>query len=153
MKTLNILIFLVFIVNASCTKSPHLSREERKAVQTEIMAFMKSMESALENPSPEKYFDCFLHTDELAVATQGQLVTNPAALRDTINTHLAMMEKQEITTKDQKICVLNNEAAVLSAAKISRITFKNGAVITYPYALTLLIVKRDGKWKVAQIHN
>ncbi len=48
---------------------------------------------------------------------------------------------------------INKEAAVLSAAKVTTITFKNGAQITMPYAWTLLIVKRDGKWKIAHAHN
>jgi ketosteroid isomerase-like protein len=89
----------------------------------------------------------------LAFATQGQLLTNPIALRDTINKHLGMVEKQSIKTNAERIFVINKDAVVLSAGKVTTITFKNGAQITMPYAWTLLIVKRDGKWKIAHIHN
>ena len=114
---------------------------------------MDSVEAVLESPQPDKYFNYFLQTDELAVATLGQLVTNHLAMRDTINKHMGVMEKQSIKTTAEKIYVINKEAAVLSAAKVTDITFKNGAQITMPYAWTLLIVKRDGKWKIAHAHN
>ena len=91
--------------------------------------------------------------DELAVATSGHLITNPTALRDTINKHLGMVEKQSIKTNAEKIFIINTEAAVLSAAKVITISFKNGAQITMPYPWTMLLVKRDGKWKIAHIHN
>ena len=153
MKTLNLLIIVMIFISLSCTQKTVLSEEDKKAVETEIHQFMTSVEASLQTPSPDEYFNYFLQTDELAVASQGQLFTNPAAVRDTINKHLGMMEKQSIKTNTEKIYVVNKEAAVLSAAKVTTITFKNGAQITMPYAWTLLIVKRDGKWKIAHAHN
>jgi hypothetical protein len=114
---------------------------------------MSSVEAVANSSSPDKYFDCFLHTDELAFATQGQLLTNPTSLHDTISKHLAFVEKQSIKTNAEKIFIINKEAVVLSVGKATTITFKNGSQITMPYAWTLLIVKRDGKWKIAQLHN
>jgi hypothetical protein len=64
-----------------------------------------------------------------------------------------MVEKQSIKTNVEKIFVINKEAVVLSAGKVTTITFKGGSQITMPYSWTLLIVKRDGKWKIAHIHN
>jgi uncharacterized protein (TIGR02246 family) len=153
MKTLNLLIIVMIFISLSCTQKTVLSEKDKKAVETEIHQFMTSVEASLQTPSPDEYFNYFLQTDELAVASQGQLFTNPAAVRDTINKHLGMMEKQSIKTNTEKIYVVNKEAAVLSAAKVTTITFKNGAQIIMPYAWTLLIVKRDGKWKIAHAHN
>ena len=153
MKTLNLLIIIMIFISLSCTQKTVLSEEDKKAVETEIHQFMASVEASLQTPSPDEYFNYFLQTDELAVATLGQLVTNPAAVRDTVNKHLGMIEKQSIKTNAERIYVINKEAAVLSAAKVTTITFKNGAQITMPYAWTLLIVKRDGKWKIAHAHN
>jgi len=153
MKTLNLLIIVMIFISLSCTQKAVLSEEDKKAVVSEIHQFMDSVEAVMESPQPDKYFNYFLQTDELAVATLGQLVTNPLAMRDTINKHMGMMEKQSIKTTAEKIYVINNEAAVLSAAKVTDITFKNGAQITMPYAWTLLIVKRDGKWKIVHAHN
>jgi len=137
----------------SCTQKTILSEKDRKAVETEIHDFMSSVEAVANSSSTDKYFNYFLHTDELAFATQGQLVTNPSALLDTINKHLAMVEKQSIKTNAEKIYVINKETAVISAAKVTTITFKNGGQITMPFAWTMLLVKRDGEWKIAHIHN
>jgi hypothetical protein len=147
-----VIIVMIFI-SLSCTQKTILTEEDKNAVETEICQFMASVEASMQTPSPDDYFNNFLQTDELAVATMGQLVTTPAALRDTIYKHMGMMEKQTIMTNAEKIYVVSKEAAVLSAAKVTTITFKNGAQITMPYAWTLLIVKRDGKWKIAHIHN
>ena len=143
----------MIFISLSCTQKTVLSEEDKKAVETEIHQFMTSVEAVMESASPDEYFNNFLQTDELAVASQGQLFTNPAVVRDTINKHLGMVEKQSIKTNAEKIYVVNKEAAVLSAAKVTTITFKNGAQITMPYGWTLLIVKRDGKWKIAHAHN
>jgi hypothetical protein len=143
----------MIFISLSCTKKTTLSEKDRKAVETEIHDFMSSVESVANSSSPDKYFDCFLHTDELAFATQGQLLTNPTSLHDTISKHLAFVEKQSIKTNAEKIFIINKEAVVLSVGKATTITFNNGSQITMPYAWTLLIVKRDGKWKIAHIHN
>ena len=91
---------------------------------------------------------------EFAIYTsQGQLVTNPTAVHDTIYVHLGMIEKQSIKTNAEKIFVINKEAAVISTAKVSTITLKSGDQLTLPYAWTLLLIKRDGKWKIAHGHN
>jgi hypothetical protein len=78
------------------------------------------------------------------------LLTDPNALRDTINAHLSMMEKQSIEPVDEKIYVINNDAVVVSMSKVTTITFKNGVQFTMPYAWTMLIVRRDGEWKIVK---
>jgi hypothetical protein len=153
MKTLNMAIIMMMFISLSCSQNNTLSEKDIKAVENEIHDFMSSVEQVANSSSPEKYFDCFLHTDELAFATQGQLLTNPTALHDTIIKHLSFVEKQSIKTNAEKIFVINKEAAVLSAGKVTTITFKNGNQITMPYAWTLFLVKRDGEWKIAHIHN
>ena len=45
------------------------------------------------------------------------------------------------------------DAAVISLASMGEITFKNGAEMKAPFALTILWVKKDGEWKVAHYHN
>jgi hypothetical protein len=122
-------------------------------VKIEIRNFMKEIESTVMTPSPEDYFNYFLHTDELAVATMGQLVTSPAAVHDTITKHLSVVKNQAITTVDEKIYVINKEAAVISTSKVSRITFLDNSQVTMPYAWTMLMVKTGGKWKIAHAHN
>ena len=53
----------------------------------------------------------------------------------------------------EKIFIINSEAAVISISRIVTITFKNDSQINMPYALTMLLVKREGKWKIAHYHN
>jgi hypothetical protein len=153
MKPLNMLIILMMLFFLSCTHETVLTQNEKKAVESEIHQFITSVEAVCKSPSPNAYYNYFLHTDELAFATQGQLVTNPSALRDTINKHLGMVEKQSIKTNAEKIYVINKEAAVISTAKVTTITLKNGGQVTMPYAWTMLLVKRNGEWKIAHIHN
>ena len=153
MKTSYVVITAIILIGLSCDREATFSVEEKKLVESEIREFMDNIEGALESASADEYFNKFIHTEELAVATQGQLVTDPKALRDTINLHLAMVEKQSIKTTNQKIFVIDEETVVLSTAKVTAITFKNGEQITIPYAWTLLLVKREGKWKIAHIHN
>jgi hypothetical protein len=63
------------------------------------------------------------------------------------------MQKQSVQTVDEKIFVIDREHAVISTSKITNITSKSGAEFTMPYAWTLLLVKRNGDWKIAHAHN
>ncbi|HBH47857.1 MAG TPA: hypothetical protein DDX98_04420 [Bacteroidales bacterium] len=153
MKKIKFVVIAFILTGISCQNEAPFSDGQKLMVEKEIKDFILKVESSLETPSPEDYFNYFLQTDELAVATQGQLLTDPNALRDTINAHLSMMEKQSIEPVDEKIYVINNDAVVVSMSKVTTITFKNGAQFTMPYAWTMLIVRRVGEWKIAQVHN
>jgi ketosteroid isomerase-like protein len=63
------------------------------------------------------------------------------------------MEKQKIETTGERIDVISDEAAVVSTSKTTTITFRNGYEMTMPYALTMLIRKVHGEWKIAHYHN
>jgi hypothetical protein len=63
------------------------------------------------------------------------------------------MEKQETKNVMDKIFVITKDAAVISTSKIVTLTFKSGGEVTMPYALTMLLVKREGEWKIAHYHN
>jgi uncharacterized protein (TIGR02246 family) len=152
MKTL-ILLFILFFIFFSCTPKTNLSEDDKKMVETEVLQFMDSLIVAFNSVSAENVFNYFLHTDEFVAATQGRLIVNPNALLDTMKVHLAVMEKQETKNEMDKIFVITNDAAVISTSKIVTVTFKNGNQFTMPYALTMLLVKRDGEWKIAHYHN
>jgi hypothetical protein len=143
----------VFFICFSCTQKTNLSEDDKKKVETEVLQFMDSLVVAFNSVSAENVFNYFLQTDEFVAATQGQLIVNPNALLDTMKVHLALMEKQESKNEMDKIFVITKDAAVISTSKIVTITFKNGNQFTMPYALTMLLVKREREWKIAHYHN
>jgi len=153
MKTLNLLIIVMIFISLSCTQKTVLSEEDKKAVEAEIHQFMDSLTAAFESVTPERVFNYFLQTDEFVVASQGNLITKPSALLDTMKVHMAFMKNQTGKTVAEKIFVINKDAAVISISRIGTITFKNESQINMPYALTMLLVKREGKWKIAHYHN
>ena len=153
MKTLNLLIIVMILIGLSCTKETSFSDEDKKLVEVEILEFMDSLIRGFDTVIPEDLFNLFLQTDELCVATQGYLIINPSSLLDSIKVHTAVMEKQVNKPVMDKIFVISKDAAVISTSKVATITFKSGDEVTMPYALTILLVKRDGKWKIAHYHN
>ena len=153
MKTLNLLIIVMILIGLSCTKETSFSDENKKLVETEILKFMDSLVVAMNSVSADNVFKYFLQTEEFVVATQGQLIVNPSSVLDTMKVHLAVMEKQVNKPVMDKIFVISKDAAVITTSKVTTITFKSGGEVTMPYALTMLLVKRDGKWKIAHYHN
>lgn len=153
MKTLNFLIIVMILISISCTQKTVLSEEDKKAVETEIVQFMDTLVAAMNSASADNFFKYFLQTEEFVVATQGQLIVNPSSVLDTMKVHLAFMEKQVNKPIMDKIFVITKDAAVISTSKVATITFKSGGEVTMPYALTMLLVKREGKWKIAHYHN
>ena len=152
MKTLNLLIIVMILIGLSCTKETSFSDENKKLVETEILEFMDSLVVAMNSVSADNVFKYFLQTEELVVVTQGQLIVNPSSVLDTMKVHLAVMEKQVNKPVMDKIFVISKDAAVISTSKVTTITFKSGGEVTMPYVLTMLLVKRDGKWKIAHYH-
>lgn len=153
MKTLNLLIIVMILIGLSCTKETSFSDEDKKLVEAEILEFMDSLVVAFNSVSADNVFKYFLQTEEFVVATQGQLIVNPSSVLDTMKVHMAVMEKQVNKPVMDKIFVISKDAAVISTSKVTTITFKSGGEVTMPYALTMLLVKRDGKWKIAHYHN
>lgn len=152
MKT-RLIFLLLLIANFSYTQTTVLSKEDKKAVETEIHQYMDSLIKVFETVIPEDAFNFFLQTDEFCTATQGYLMTNPSALLDTMKVHTATMKNQSIKPVADKIFVINKDAVVISTSKVTTITFKNDSQVTMPFALTMLLVKREGKWKIAHYHN
>jgi len=153
MKTFSYLISILIITALSCTKQTGLSGNDKKLVETDIHQFMDSLDAAFQSVSPDRVFKYFLQTDEFAVASQGNLMTNPTALLDTMKVHMAFMKNQVAKPVAEKIYIINKDAVVISSSKVATVTLKNESQITVPYALTMLLVKRDGKWKIAHYHN
>jgi|GEM_PF-2379044 len=153
MKRVSLFLISGLILASSCTKQGSLSDLEKENIKSEVRQFIKTVESEAEDANAEAYKKHFLNTDELAVASQGQLITSYNALCDTIDAHFSVMQKQSVQTVDEKIFVIDREHAVISTSKVTTITFKDGAEFTMPYAWTLFLVKRNGDWKIAHAHN
>lgn len=145
---------LLLIVIGCAQNGGSLSAVEKAAIEKEITAQIDSLNKAFESADPDRLFTRFLHTDDLAVASEGTILAGPDAVLDTIRVHLATMEKQTISTKVVKIYVITRDAAVVSAVFTTDIQFKNGAQVKdIPYALTMLLVRTDNGWKIAHYHN
>ncbi|WP_340115017.1 SgcJ/EcaC family oxidoreductase [Maribellus mangrovi] len=153
MKRFSLFLLTAMLFSVSSAKTVELSDKEKDLVKNEIRQFMKNMDAAVSAANEEAYTRMFLHTDELAVASQGKMLNSFDAVRDTIHAHMSMMEKQSIKTTGENIFVIDKEHAVITTSKATKVTLKNGAEIEKPYALTILLVKRNGDWKIAHYHN
>jgi hypothetical protein len=153
MKTSGMLIIVMIFISLSCTQKTVLSEKDKKAVETEIHQFMDSLFIAFESLTPDRVFNLMLQTDELTIASQGYLMTNPSAVLDTMKVHMSFMKNQKTKAVSERIFIISKDAVVISTSKVGTITFKNDSQINMPYALTMLLVKREGKWKIAHYHN
>ena len=153
MKKNGPLAALAILVLMACQEQTKTINTDPAAVKSEIREFIRTLDEAAETNSAEAYCNHFLQSDDLVVATQGYLMTGYPAVYDTIMVHFSQMEKQEIETTGERIDIINDEAAVVSTSKTTTITFRNGYQMTMPYALTMLIRKVNGEWKIAHYHN
>jgi len=80
-------------------------------------------------------------------------MTDHRAVHDTILVHFSQVEKQSIVTHEEKIDIITGDAVVVTTSKTTTITFRNGYEMSMPYALTMLIRKVNGEWKIAHYHN
>ena len=153
MKLFRSILLLSLFLILGCRENPALNEQQQNLVKDEIRQFMDEMDADVAIMNEADYANRFLNTDELAVATQGKLLTSYDAIRDTIHVHMSAMQKQEVQNIDEKIFIIDRNHAVISTSKLTHITLKNGAEFTMPYALTIFLVKRNGEWKIAHYHN
>ncbi len=153
MKLFSLLLVTGILFSVSSAQKAELSEKEKDQVKNEIRQFMNEMDAAASTVDEQAYANMFIQTDELAVASQGKLFPSFDAVRDTIHAHMSMMQKQNIETTGEQIFVIDKEHAVITTSKATKATLKNGAEIEMPYALTILLVKRNDEWKIAHYHN
>jgi len=149
-----VLIFAAILVFAcNNQKEKVLTNEEKSTVENEISVATLNLFKAFESLDANKAYSFILQNEDFAEASMGKLITDHRAILDTMKLHLGSFQKERISITNQKIYVINMDAAVISLASTGEITFKNGAEIKAPFALTILWVKKDGEWKVAHYHN
>lgn len=154
MKSVNyLLLFCIFFLFSFCTSNTRISQEEREKIQTEVHQFVQTMDEAVSLPDAEKYASLFSDSKDFTVASQGKLITSYASVCDTINAHLSAVKSQSIKTLDERIYVIDKNDAVVSTSKLTTTTLKNGAEVTMPYALTMLLTKTNDGWKIMHYHN
>jgi ketosteroid isomerase-like protein len=149
-----ILAFMAFLMIAcNNQKEKVLTIEEKSIVENEISIATADLFKAFESLDANKAYSFILQNEDFAEASMGKLITDHRAILDTMKLHLGSFQKERISITNQKIYVINMDAAVISLASMGEITFKNGAEMKAPFALTILWVKKDGEWKVAHYHN
>ncbi|MFN8254045.1 MAG: nuclear transport factor 2 family protein [Bacteroidales bacterium] len=154
MKTIKFLMPLICALIFSCSQKSELTDADKKQVEKEILEVMDEFTPALREPmDPEKFFNLFIQTDEIAVATGGSLLKSPSAVLDTVKVTMAAIQKQVTKNVDDKIYVITKDAAIISSSKIVTVTLKSGEEYTLPAAFTVFWVKKEGKWKIVHCHN
>jgi len=71
MKRTGLLIAVAIIALSSCHQQTSKNDLDNAAVESAIKEFLGTLDLAAESNSAEAYFDHFLQTDDLVVATQG----------------------------------------------------------------------------------
>jgi ketosteroid isomerase-like protein len=154
-KTIYLILTFIAILIIACNnqKEKVLTTEEKSIVENEISVATDDLFKAFESLDANQTYSYFLQNEDFAAASMGKLITDHRALLDTMKLHLGSFQKERISITNQKIYVINLDAAVISLASMAEITLKNGAEMKAPFALTILWVKKDGEWKVAHYHN
>jgi ketosteroid isomerase-like protein len=143
----------ILVIACNNKKEKVLTTKEKSIVESEISVATANLFKAFESLDANKAYSFILQNEDFAEATMGALITDHRAILDTMKLHLGSFQKERILITNQKIYVINMDAAVISLASTVEITFKNGAEMKAPFALTILWVKKDGEWKVAHYHN
>ncbi len=154
-KTIYLILAFVAILVIACNnqKDNALTTEQKSVVENEISTATANLFKAFESLDPNKTYSFFLQNEDFAAATQGTLMTDYRAVLDTMKLHMGSFQKEQILVKNQKIYVINKDAAVISVATIVDLALKSGAEMKIPFAFTILWVRKDGDWKVVHYHN
>jgi hypothetical protein len=129
-----------------------LSESDKAVVKQAVLAVNTEMNAAAAALDVDRFFESILEGPEASIIQDGRLFTSRdealAAVRQgyqRVQTLSRIFERTEVT-------VLSREVALLTASGTSKTVLTDGRAFEQPFAVSLVFVLGNGKWKVAQGH-
>ena len=118
-----------------------------------LEAFIAELDAAASARDVERFLDLFVDGPDLAFAFAGQVMLDMGSIRAMHRASWSKLSGVKFTTTPRRVVTLSPDVVVLTASGLAERIDASGAVATRPYAVTLVLVRRKGRWRVLQAHE
>jgi uncharacterized protein (TIGR02246 family) len=153
-KVLKVIIILACAsaVWAFQSKKSTMSPQQQQDIEKAVLKVHKQMVQADADLDVDKFFSYILDFDKGLIIRDGQLFKTRQEAFDVIKTAFEAISRIKRTYEQTHITVISPQTALLTAQGTSTVTLTDGRILEGPFALTMVYVLRDGKWKVLHGH-
>lgn len=153
---MNKLLHPVFFLIATVCVIPTAAETEPAASQpTDVQAVLAAnaaLTAASNRLDTDAFFAGIVDSDETRIIQDGKLFQTRAEAMAAVRQGSQGVAKLERRFEDPHVTVLAPGAALLTAGGTTAVTLQDGRTFNNRFAVSLLFVLRDGRWKVLHGH-
>ena len=149
-------VFLVLacvsVVLAAQNGKTAISLEQQKATEKAVLKTHIQMTQADNNLDVNKFFSYILDFNKGLIIQDGRLFQTRQEAFEVVKKGFEGISKLKRTYQQTHVTVISPETALLIAQGTSTVTLTDGQTFSSPFAVSMIYVLRDGKWKVLHGH-
>jgi uncharacterized protein (TIGR02246 family) len=142
----------VSVLWAAQSNSRPATDESQKAIEKAVLEVNAKMTEAEKNRDMDKFFSFILDFDKGCIIQDGALFKTRKEALDAVKTGFQRLSKVERKYDQTYVTVISSEAALLTGTGTVVATTSDGQTAGGPFAVSMVLVVRDGQWKVLQGH-
>lgn len=149
-------VFLVLacvsVILAAQNGKTAISLEQQKAIEKAVLKTHIQMTQADNNLDVNKFFSYILDFNKGLIIQDGRLFQTRQEAFEVVKKGFEGISKLKRTYQQTHVTVISPETALLIAQGTSTVTLSDGQTFSSPFAVSMIYVLRDGKWKVLHGH-
>ena len=155
-KTVKTILVLILVgVSVACavhSHAPSVPVEQRQAIEKAVLKVHAAMAKAENELDAETFFEYVLDFDNGLIMQDGIAYNTRQEALDAVRTGFQRVAQMERTYERTEVTVLSPEAALVTGKGTSRVTLADGRTFDNPFAVSMVFVLRDGRWKLLHGH-
>jgi uncharacterized protein (TIGR02246 family) len=130
----------------------NMSPQQQQAIEKAVLKTHNQMVQADASLDADKFFSYILDFDKGLIIRDGRLFKTRQEAYEVVKEGYQGISKIKRTYEIIHVTAISPETALLTAQGTSTVTLKDGRTFSGPFALSMIYVLRDGKWKVLHGH-
>jgi ketosteroid isomerase-like protein len=122
------------------------------AIEKAVLAANAEMIAAANSLNVDAFFDFIVDTDRGMIVQNGAIFRTRAEAYDAVKRGLQGVAKIERRFDNPQVTVISPETALLVSEGSVTATLEDGRVFDRRFAVSLVFVRRDGRWKILHGH-
>jgi uncharacterized protein (TIGR02246 family) len=142
----------VSVVLAVQNEKTTVPLEQQQAIEKAVLKTHIQMSQADNSLDADKFFSYILDFDKGLIIQDGRLFQTRQEAYETVKQGFEGISQVKRNYEQTYVTVISPEVALLTAQGTSTVTLSDGQVLSGPFAVSLVFVLRDGRWKVLHGH-
>ena len=151
-KTIKLGILFACATTIYAVQRPQYVELDRVAIKKAILAANIELTKAANSMDADRFFQSIIGTEPGCIIQDGKLYANRQDALDTVRMGFESAQKVTRRFDQTHVTVISSEAALFTGTGKSHISFYSGRTIDSPFAVSLIFILKDGKWKVLHGH-